>query len=311
MKLINTALVAIAGAAIVALAACSDASRNSNLGLPQSATPSQRAHSAGAPLLYVADYAKDTIDIFQRISHRWTNVGQIKESVLDPLSVWVDTSDNLYVANGLGPVNEYDSSGKLIFSYESAGSARNVTTDREGNVYTAGTEVSEYPQGSDQAYSCESPAGRPGSVAVDKDGDVFVGTTDKRGVRGRIVEYVHGLLQSQCKGTRLPFGLPSVPYGLAIDQEGNLLATAPNRGAGDIDVIAPPYTSITSIINARGPWPVSLRINKANTEIYVADSSTYEVNVIAYPGGASKSALGDDEGLTQPVSAVSSANYIP
>ena len=312
MRLFTTASVAITGAVILMLPACSDAPHGSNAGLPQTAAIARSAHPASGPLLYVADYATNSVDIFQRVAQRWTSVGHIKESVREPLGVWVDANANLYVANGDGPLTEYDSSGKLIFTYESAGFSRNVTTDRAGNVFTSGrTEVSEYPQGSDVAFSCESPNGNLGGIAVDKDGDVFVGTSNKSGVKGRILEYAHGLGPSNCQSTKLSIVLRTVPHGLAIDKEGNLLATATNAGSGDIDVIAPPYTSVTSTINARGPWPASVTINRTNTQIYVADTSTYQVSVIAYPGGASKSVLGEDEGLTQPVSAVSSINYVP
>jgi DNA-binding beta-propeller fold protein YncE len=315
VRLLTVAFTAVAGAAIVLLSACSGASESNSGGLPQTSTDVARKAPRPVPLatgsfLYVADYSKDSIEILQRLHQRFTNVGQIKESVLDPLGVWVDRSQNLYVANGLGPVSEYDSSGKLIFEYESAGSGKNVTADKSGNVYVAGVDVNEYPQGIDTAFSCEMPNAAPRSVAVDKDGDVFVGAS-QHDAKGKIVEYVHGLVDSKCKPTRLPINFSSVPSGIAFDKEGNLLATDPDKGVGDIDVIAPPYTSITRKISARGPWPVSVTINKINTRIYVADSFLDVVHVLSYPAGASVATLGSDQNLSQPVSAVDRNNYVP
>ncbi|MGA8535302.1 MAG: hypothetical protein WB615_14440 [Candidatus Tumulicola sp.] len=316
VRILTVASTAAASVAIAMLSACSGAPQNGSAGLPQTSTDgATRKAPRPVPLatesfLYVADYSKDSIEILQRVHQRWINVGAIKESVLDPLSVWVDRGQNLYVANGQGPVNEYDSSGKLIFEYESAGSAKGVTTDKSGNVYVAGVDVSEYPQGVDDAFSCEMPNAEPRSVAVDKDGDVFVGAFLHNG-RGKIVEYVHGLIDSKCRATRLPINFGSVPDGIAFDKEGNLLATDPDKSVGDIDVIAPPYTSITQKINARVPWPVSVTLNKANTRVYVSDSSSDVVQVLSYPAGANVATLGSKENLTEPLSAVDSANYVP
>jgi hypothetical protein len=316
VRILTVASTMTAAAAIVVLSACSSASQSSVAGLPQTSNyASTRAVSRTVPLatgsfLYVADYSKNSIEILQRMKREWTNVGAIKDGVLEPLSVWIDRRQNLYVANSLGPVNEYDSSGKLIFAYESAGSARGVTTDKSGNVYTAGVDVSEYPQGEDNALSCELPDIEPVSVAVDKDGDVFAGVF-LHDAKGKIVEYVHGLAGSKCNATTLPIEFSSPAYGIAFDKQGNLLATDPDKGVGDIDVLAPPYTSITRRINAGSPWPVAVTINKTNSRVYVSDSSMKVVQVLTYPAGAKVATLGTGEKLSEPVSAADSANYVP
>ncbi len=315
MKIFTVASIAAASAAVAMLTACSGGQSGST-GLPQIGTNAvPRAatrpvpHAAGT-FLYVSDYSKHSIEILQRVSQRWLNVGAIKESVLEPVDAWVDKSHNLYVANGLGPVTEYDSSGKLIFGYESAGSGKAVTTDSHGNVFVAGVDVNEYPQGIDNAFSCEMPNAQPVAIAVDKDGDVFVGAF-LGNARGKIVEYVGGLVNSKCDSTRLPIPFSSAPHGIAIDKEGNLLATDPDRGVGDIDVIAPPYTSITRKISTAGPWPISVSLNKANTRMYVSDSSLNMVHVMTYPAGAILTSLGPAEGLTQPDAAVDGNNFVP
>jgi DNA-binding beta-propeller fold protein YncE len=198
----------------------------------------------------------------------------------------------------------------LIFEYDFAGSGKAVTTDKAGNVYVAGVDVSEYPQGVNSAFSCEVPNAAPRSIAVDKDGDVFVGAFLSN-ARGKIVEYVHGLADSQCSATRLPIKFSSVPAGIAFDKNGNLLVTDPQSGGGDIDVIAPPYTSITGRINSRGPWPLAVALNRANTRLYVTDSSLNVVQVLSYPSGAPLTTLDDAQDLAQPTSAVDSANFVP
>ena len=315
MKILTVAFTAVAGAAIVLLSACSGAPQG-GVGLPQTSAGDAMRQAprpiprANASFFYVADYSKDSIEILQRVQQRWTNVGAIKESVLDPLGVWVDKSQNLYVANGMGPVTEYDSSGKLIFEYDDAGSGKSVTTDKHGNVYVAGVDVSEYPQGVDSAFSCEMPNAEPRAIAVDQDGDVFV-SAFQHDATGKIVEYVGGLVNSRCTATRLPIKFSTVALGIAVDKQGNLLATDPDRFGGTIDVIAPPYTSITRKISAGGPWPASVSLNKANTRLYVGDSSLNVVHVLNYSTEAILTTLGSAEGLTQPTAAVDGNNFVP
>ncbi|MGB8519844.1 MAG: hypothetical protein WCD38_06725 [Candidatus Tumulicola sp.] len=315
MNRFTVASIAAASAAVAILTACSGGPQSGSTGLPQTTAgaaarvPRPEPQATGS-FLYVADYSKGSIEILQRVHQRWLNAGAIKESVLEPRDAWVDKSHNLYVANGLGPVTEYDSSGKLIFGYESAGSGKAVTTDNHGNVFVVGVDVNEYPQGIDNAFSCEMPNAEPVAIAVDKDGNVFVGAFLGNG-RGKIVEYVGGLVNSKCDSTRLPIPFSSAPHGIAIDKEGNLLATDPDRGVGDIDVIAPPYTSITRTISTGGPWPVSVSLNKANTRMYVSDSSLNMVHVMTYPAGAILTSLGPTEGLTQPDAAVDGNNFVP
>lgn len=316
VKRLNVASIAAAGAAVAMLSACSGTPQNGSVALPQtSADAAVRKAPRPEPLtngslLYVSDYSKDSIEMLQRVQQRWTNVGAIKESVLDPLRAWVDTNHNLYVANGMGPVTEYDSSGKLIFEYDDAGSGRGVTTDRQGNVFVAGVDVAEYPQGVNSAFPCEMPNSEPNAIALDQKGDVFVSAFQHNGT-GKIVEYVGGLVSSRCSATRLPIKFATVAAGIAVDKQGNLLATDPDRFGGEIDVIAPPYTSITRKIATGGPWPVSVSLNKANSRLYVSDSSLYVVKVINYSTGGILTTLGAAEGLTQPTSAVDGNNYVP
>ena len=303
----HTAAILSAGAMF--LSACSGAAQSGSAGLPQTGVTPRHMHSATGSFLYVTDYAKNSVEVLQHLDQVWSNVGSIKESVAQPLNDWVDQNQNLYVANGNGPVTEYDSSGKLIFTYGAAGPARGVTTDRAGNVYAAGVDVSEYPQGVDDPASCEIPKVEPRSIAVDKDGDVFVGLFLHTG-RGRVAEYVHGLLDSRCRATRLPIKFRVPVYGIAIDKEGNLLVTdSAGRGVSVIDVIAPPYTSITRTLQAGLTWAASVSINQDNTRVYVSQSS--DIAILDYPAGARIATLGSGQNLTQPTSAAGSDNFVP
>lgn len=317
MRILTVASIAASSVAVVMLSACSGAPQSGAVGLPQAsadAAPKQAPRPvphANASFLYVADYAKDSIEILQRVQQRWTNVGAIKEKVLDPIDVWVDKTQNLYVANGMGPVTEYDSSGKLIFEYDEAGSAKNVTTDKRGNVFVVGVDVSEYPQGVNDAFSCEIPNSIPRAIAVDKAGDVFV-TTMQHDASGKILEYVGGFASSKCAATRLQIKFATAAGGIAVDNQGNLLVTDPDRRrGGNIEVIAPPYTSVTRTIGSGGFWPVDVSVNKANTRMYVTDSVSNKVYVLNYSTGAVLTALGSEVGLTQPEAAVDGNNFVP
>lgn len=232
----------------------------------------------------------------------WTSVGTI-DTVNAPWGDWVDNSGNLYVAINEGrTISEYDPIGNPIFTYN-LGLVEPIalTTDRFGAVYVADQQsgVSEFPQRINQSINCPNyPAT---GIAVDRRGDVFISSNNQ------ILEYRHGLVDSDCTPTVLPI-VTSFPVGLAIDRQGNLLVA--DSGSAAVDIIAPPYTSITGTLGSGYTAPERVTINKAGTQAYVTDGGG-NVRVLTYPGGSNVATLGSANGITAPIEAVSSNNYVP
>lgn len=219
---------------------------------------------------------------------------------------------NFYVANYLGVnITEYSSSNALAYTYNSGMiDPIDVTVDSRGNVYEADYSspgyVNEYRQQSNSVVATCSPGGGVEGVAVDKSGNVFADYNVDASGNGMIVEYRHGL--SNCKSKVLPITL-AFAGGMAIDDKGNLLVCDQNSVA--IDVIPPPYTSVSKTFGSGYSIPFHITINKKNTQAYVGDYGTGEVYVLKYPSGQSVKTLGVSNGIAFAWAAVDSNNFVP
>ena len=77
-----------------------------------------------------------------------------------------------------------------------------------------------------------------------------------------------------------------------------------------VDVIAPPYTSITGTLGSGYVAPFHVTINKTNKVAYVSDDAAATVDILSYPSGSPIFTLGSGQGLVDPYSAVYGANAV-
>lgn len=259
---------------------------------------------------FVSDAGNASVDIIA--NQGWTNVGRVTNGLNGPDGDWVDRKGNLYVANySGGDVTEYaPSATSPTFTY-SRGliDPINVSVDGRGNVYVsdfgfgrAGV-VNVYPQGSNVVKAwCAVPGDVGGAegVAIDTKGDVFVAYNDSGSGPGQIAEYVGGL--KGCNSTILPVSL-TFAGGIAIDASGNLIVCdqgSPSVPA-TIDVIAPPYTSITGHFGTTWRDPVHIALRQSGYILMVADVGSGIVSVRRYPSGAVITTLGSAQGIVQAI----------
>lgn len=309
---VSTALMT-AGAAVV-LSACSGAPQGGTAGLPSPAA--HRLQLPGGRVLYVPDVATNAVEVLKYGT--WTSVGTITSGITFPNNSWVDTNGNFYVTNRFtasGTVTEYDAGGNLIFTYSTSAQPSAVTTDKNGNVYVAeATAISEYAQGSNvAAVTCSLPSVyyTAHGIAVNRRGTVFISYTDSRTASGGIIAYPFGLTAYGCDGGVLPITIGG-PLGIAFDRQGNLLVCDSEENAPAVDIVAPPYHSITGTLGSGWVHPNSVTIDRAGTTAYIAErGSANDVRVLTYPGGVNEATLGSANGISEPVSAVDSKNYVP
>jgi hypothetical protein len=332
---VSIVLLTAVGTAAILLSACSSAPQASTAGLlPTGANgshsgvtnpvfPNRGKASLILRKLYVTDNKNADVALFKY--RTWTSLGTIASGVTSPYGDWVDKNGNLYVANrqqtsDTGEILEYDSSANLIFTY-SAGIKLpvSVATDKVGNVYEAdetGT-VNEYPQGSNAvAATCSLQAGDDVlGVAVNGRGGVFVtyrtGGSSGSG-SGGIYVFPRGLNGGPyaCTNALLPVKFAE-PFGIIFDKQGNLLVCDASPYAPAVDIIAPPYKNITGTLGSGWVDPFFITIDRAGTQVYVTDAGARDVSVFTYPGGMNVATLGSANGLTLPVEAVDSKNYVP
>jgi DNA-binding beta-propeller fold protein YncE len=323
-----------AGVAVIVLSACSSAPRAGVGGLPPTGVggshvgaispllPTRGKASLILRKLYVTDNSNNDVAVFQYGS--WTSLGTISSGVTRPYGDWVDRSGNLYVANnpeatsGSAGVTEYDSTGNAIFTYHGEMVYPvSVTTDKDGNVYVADKAlgaVTEYPQQSDfPSAHCVLPYGQqPIGVAVNGRGSVFVTFRYPGSYPAGIIVYPRGLLHGPyvCTNAVLPLQrYQGTPEGLAFDKQGNLLVC--DTTFQSVEIIAPPYNMITGTLGSGWVTPTFVTIDRAGTQVYVTDRGAKDVRVLTYPGGTNVATLGSANGLTDPISAVDSKNYVP
>ncbi len=267
-----------------------------------------RHRKAGLKQLYVDDFITDSIAIFD--NDGWTNAGSIGDPSAGPDGNWVDQAGNLYVANYRARnITEYAPGATApTFTYASGmNDPVGVTTDEAGNVYEAdfdGGFVNEYSQATDAVVASCSPGGTVEGVAVDENGNVFADYFD--GSQGRIIEYFGGL--SGCAGLVLGVTL-QYPGGMVADKNGGLIVC--DQVAANVDIIKPPYGSITTKLGTGWLEPFHVTISRAKKQAYVTDAGLAAVVVLTFPRGNTIATLSAANGLALPSSAVDSKNFIP
>ena len=231
-------------------------------------------NGSGSPSSYISIY-KGTYSL----------KGTITNGLGRPYSLWYDRQGNLYAANyGAADVTEYSkNSDTPSFTYSSGLTCPSgVTTDTNLNVYVTDScngDVTEYNQGiSSISVQCTISYVSAKNVAVDASGDVFVSYQATSG-HGGIAEYVGGL-GNGCNATFYqPIngsqGPPVQPAGLAIDKKGILILC--DVMGGRVDVIPPPYSSISKYISGFSS-PERIALDKKQSLLFVTDSGLNETN---------------------------------
>jgi hypothetical protein len=226
--------------------------------------------------------------------------GDITDGIRTPDGEWSDANKNLYVTNYYPNNNvvEYACTvsgcgSSPTFTYNSGlSNAVNVTTDRSGNVYvtsyggSSAGQVVEYAQGSNTVtQSCSVPA--VAGVAVDSStGDVYVAHGGS-GIDGYIEKFSGGL--AGCNGTPMSVTFGS-PGDVILDNHKNIIVCDQWNGA--VDVISPPYTSITKTIGSGwiDPYQPALEKRGKKNLLYIDDSGGGGggyglIGVYDYPSG--------------------------
>jgi hypothetical protein len=275
---------------------------------PGSVSP---ARYRGLKALYVSDAGTGAVEILK--NGTWASLGSISTGLGGPDGDFLDKKGNFYVANYSGvTIQEYKPHGTSpSFTYSSGMTDPvGVDVDTHGNVYEADYSsggsgfVNEYAQGSNTVLHTCSPGGAVEGVAVDLAGDVFVDyNTPSSGAK--ITEYKGGL--SGCKATVLGVTL-GFAGGMVLDAHSNLIVC--DQTAPAVDVIDPPYSSVTGTLGSGYSDPFHVTINKANALAFVADAAAANVQVLKYPSGTNVITLGSAQGLSDPFSAVDGPNAV-
>jgi serine/threonine-protein kinase len=224
-------------------------------------------------------------------------VGDITSGLSGADGVFVDKKGNVYAANYIGAdVTEYKKGkGSPSCTYSSGVvDPVNVTTDSAGNVYVADYNNGQNPGYIDVFPQCGNTISRqydvnygPEGVAVDKSGDLFVAYFGTN---------YHGFFEEFKSGSSSPTPLGATvgsPGGLILDKNGNLIA---DDQRGSIDVIAPPYSSATVLVNGLS-GPLHCSLNQKENLLFNANDGSSTVTVYTYPSGSLVTTIGTSNGI--------------
>jgi hypothetical protein len=267
--------------------------------------------------VYVSDFGTGAVEALLNVA--FTPNGGVSTGLNGPDGEWTDTKHNLYVGNfgGLNIVEYACVPGSapscgpspLSVTYSSGLSDPiGVSTDNGAspNVYAAdylGDQVAEFPQQVNSQIAACPVGGGAESVAVDSStGNVFVAYNNLSGF-ANIVEFAGGL--SGCNGTILGATL-SFAGGMVLDSNKNLVVT--DQLGPTVDVIAPPYTSVSSTCGSGYSDPFHVSITKGGATLYVADVGNANVQVYNYPACTLRTTLSGGT-LSDPAAASDTYNY--
>jgi hypothetical protein len=262
------------------------------------------AKHAGLRALYVLDYHTGYIDILHNDNYR--ELGSISDGSNLPQDLFLDTRGNLYVANGVGSIGEYaPNATSPSFTYNAGmHAAFAVTVDAHGDVFEGDGNgglgsINEYYQGVNNVlYSCPVSSSVE-AIAIDSSNDVFVT------VGGKISEFPGGL--RGCGS--IPLSVPALsPFGIAVDQNSNLIVC--DDGGGAVDVVPPPYSSVARTIGTGWGNPYLVTLSKDNKLAFATDLGRGLITVIDYQTGANVTTLGGGNGLVLPLAAVDGPNAV-
>lgn len=239
-----------------------------------------------ASKLYVSSYRLGYVSIYCTKGHNQAPIGQITAGIETPEGDATDKQGNLYVTNtDAQTVTEYaPNTTTPIFTYSTGLTyPAGVTVDRKQNVYVsslspASVEVFPHRSNTPNLTIPSTDITYPIDVALDKTGNVYVTTYTASFGNGEIIEYPPGSTQGTDLGIRT-----SGPGGIVIDTAGNMV-TADQRLPGVL-VFPPGATSPSSTFGTNEVDPDPVRLNKAETRVYVGDGIGNAVNVYAYPSG--------------------------
>jgi hypothetical protein len=247
----------------------------------------------GAPVIYATDGS--TVWIVPQSGKKQKAIGSIT-GLWDPAALAVDSSQNVYVANGGGGGSKYPPAGIYVYAPGSSIPSRVltgipaplwITVDANDNVYTdcvgdvncpdggASNSVYVFTPGSSTYTSTLTDPNLPfiAAIAVDATGDVFVDGGD--GSR-EIDEFP--------AGSTVPIVVNSSvrsPYAIAIDAQQNLVVY--DNFYDMIEVYPPPYNEKKPKHKLKLKREVQgLTLNSSDTALWY-DTGT-DVVQVTYPG---------------------------
>jgi hypothetical protein len=222
--------------------------------------------------LYVANegYPGPAVDVFDRHDLAKGPVRTVTDKVIYPDGIFIDGSDNLYVADDEGSggnvVTMYAKDGRLRRTYRGLEAAVDVAVGADGTVYAGDCfgKVLEYAPDSTKLIRTVPIPGCVLGLAVDAKNNLYVGYQKLNSGLSQVRRFARGAT----RGVDV-LGPRSVDEigGIGIDKNGYLVVVDQTKG---VEVFSRLHEPPTRIITTGQEFPYRFAFNKDETVMYVS-----------------------------------------
>jgi hypothetical protein len=228
--------------------------------------------------IYVA--AGNQVLIFPENGYNENPIGKITDGISSAYGLYVDPTQNLFVANSKTITAYHQGSLTPYITYSDPDSPMYVVKNGSDWLYAAnknGTVTEYLPGHTDPSATLQTPGVEADGINVDGKGNVYVAYRDQSGV-GSIKEFLNKSRNGHILGMQL-----TQPQGLQLDHSGNILVV--ETGNKQVVDIFPPGKTLPSKVVPATDGVTQVVLREANENMYVSNFIKNNVYISPYPPG--------------------------
>jgi hypothetical protein len=246
--------------------------------------------------IYVA--AGSQVLIFPESGYNQNPVGAITDGISSAYGLYVDPTQNLFVANSNTITAYHQGSLTPYITYNDSAGPMYIVKNGSDWLYAAnhnGTVTEYLPGHTSPSATLKTPGVEADGINVDGKGNVYVAYRAQGGV-GSIKEFMAKSRNGHILGMQL-----TQPQGLQLDHSGNILVV--ETGNKQVVDIFPPGKTVPSKVVQATDGVTQVVLREANENMYVSNFENNSVYISPYPPGQFTLKLKSGEGRVQGMAA--------